>query len=54
MVSKIIGAGVLLLGAAMTFVFPYVLDYQPKPLANGGRLIGAILLIVGIYLVLFG
>ena len=53
-VLKVVGAGVLLLGAALTFVFPFILDYQPKPIANGGRLLGLIVMAIGIYLLFTG
>lgn len=54
MILKIIGAVVLFFGAALTFVFPFVLDYQPRPIANAGRLVGLIAMIIGIYLLFTG
>ena len=51
---KIIGAGVLFLGAALTFVFPFILEYQPKPIANAGRLLGLTMMAIGVILLLVG
>ena len=51
---KIAGAGILFLGAVVTFLFPFILDYQPKPLAHGGVFVGLILMAIGAFMLLAG
>ncbi len=51
---KIAGAGILFLGAVITFLFPFILDYQPKPLAHGGLLVGFVLMAVGAFMLFAG
>lgn len=50
MLSKIVGAGIFLLGLAIIMVFPGISDYQPEKMGKAGILIGLILLILGLYL----
>lgn len=54
-VNKFIGAGLILGGLAMMFVFPdwhVESAYQPKGFAHSSIVIGLVMVVVGAYLVL--
>jgi len=53
LLTKAAGLILAVIGFFLVFQFPDITDYQPKGFGKAGVLLGAILLILGIYLLFF-
>jgi hypothetical protein len=54
MIYKIIGLFLVIIGVAIIKYFPDVETYQSEGFTLGGILVGAVLILVGIALLIFG